>query len=301
MDVEGFEFDFEGTTYYTKANSVQLASLRSDTDDTNQFLVAFGVMVVLLFLLFAIFLLYRHARGDRRRVSPSGSALMLSPAAAAAAAGSGSDDDEMVSTEARRRPLPPQAMPKLTSGSSLPPLAGASPGQLRAPLTSPATLPPLVRPAGAESGCPGRRLPPIEGTSTIPEEDEEETASQILAAEPAVLPQAPEPEEEPEEPAACQVCGRPPEFSCSRCEQAQYCSSECQRADWTKHRAECKKHRRASKQVKFDEQQQQQPAAAADAAEREVFRPRVMQEEFQPRGEAALAGVTTSPHNSTEA
>jgi len=45
---------------------------------------------------------------------------------------------------------------------------------------------------------------------------------------------------------ACRVCGRDKAkngtglLSCSRCREAKYCSVECQRADWKKHKSNCK-------------------------------------------------------------
>lgn len=36
------------------------------------------------------------------------------------------------------------------------------------------------------------------------------------------------------------ICGKLAEFDCSRCTKQAYCSSECQRADWKRHRDHCR-------------------------------------------------------------
>lgn len=40
---------------------------------------------------------------------------------------------------------------------------------------------------------------------------------------------------------ACSACGSREKkvHRCSRCRSARYCSKECQRADWAKHKTEC--------------------------------------------------------------
>jgi hypothetical protein len=37
----------------------------------------------------------------------------------------------------------------------------------------------------------------------------------------------------------CEVCGKPSSKSCSRCKKANYCSIECQKANWNEHKVTC--------------------------------------------------------------
>ena len=39
---------------------------------------------------------------------------------------------------------------------------------------------------------------------------------------------------------ACASCVRPATLTCARCGRVGYCSKECQRADWKRHRPECR-------------------------------------------------------------
>lgn len=39
---------------------------------------------------------------------------------------------------------------------------------------------------------------------------------------------------------SCEVCGKvTPVKKCARCKSAQYCSVECQKADWSCHKVDC--------------------------------------------------------------
>jgi len=44
----------------------------------------------------------------------------------------------------------------------------------------------------------------------------------------------------------CAVCGQPSSSRCASCQQAAYCSKDCQKADWATHKRECKNKSLAS-------------------------------------------------------
>lgn len=62
--------------------------------------------------------------------------------------------------------------------------------------------------------------------SAMPKEVEAEKVSD----EPLPLP----------EPVKCQLCAKPTVSCCNRCKKMWYCSRECQVADWSKHKPNCK-------------------------------------------------------------
>lgn len=60
----------------------------------------------------------------------------------------------------------------------------------------------------------------------------------------AATPQKPaqEPAAEKVVDRSCNVCSKPASKQCSKCQQAKYCSADCQRAHWKTHKTECGKN-----------------------------------------------------------
>ncbi|OUM61436.1 hypothetical protein PIROE2DRAFT_62489 [Piromyces sp. E2] len=88
------------------------------------------------------------------------------------------------------------------------------------------------------------------------------------------------------------VQGQPMFKSCSQCNQAKYCSKECQRTHWKQHKRACKKK---AQQIQQQQNQSQQSIKSPQLNEQQVTSPKLNQKKQQQQQQQKQQNPSNSP------